>query len=190
MCSELGITTVGELAAVPLPRLESAFGEKDAQWLYAVARGVTGVQDLQEELLDWTDHVGPRAPASHAGCCVIFRAPHLIQPHIPAHCRRRRGAGAHAAQEPQLWQGDRACRASRVLLIISRSKQRSHLALRCSAQPDGRCAGSLVLPHRVTCNLLHRVTCRRSGGAAACGPWTPCTSGCWSWVSDLGRGNA
>ncbi|PRW58740.1 DNA polymerase eta isoform B [Chlorella sorokiniana] len=41
VCSELGITTVGELAAVPLPRLESAFGDKDAQWLYAVARGVT-----------------------------------------------------------------------------------------------------------------------------------------------------
>ena len=42
VCTELGIATVGELAAVPLPRLESAFGDKDAQWLYAVARGVTG----------------------------------------------------------------------------------------------------------------------------------------------------
>ncbi len=42
VCSELGISTVGELAAVPLPRLESAFGKKDAQWLFAVARGVTG----------------------------------------------------------------------------------------------------------------------------------------------------
>ena len=40
--SELGIETVGELAAMPLPRLESAFGEKDAQWLHALALGVTG----------------------------------------------------------------------------------------------------------------------------------------------------
>jgi hypothetical protein len=40
--SELGISTVGELAAVPLPRLEAAFGDKDAQWLAAVARGITG----------------------------------------------------------------------------------------------------------------------------------------------------
>lgn len=40
--SELGISTVGELAAVPLPRLEAAFGDKDAQWLAAVAHGITG----------------------------------------------------------------------------------------------------------------------------------------------------
>lgn len=40
--SELGIETVGQLAATPLPRLEAAFGEKEAQWLYGLARGVTG----------------------------------------------------------------------------------------------------------------------------------------------------
>lgn len=40
--AELGIKTVGELAATPLPRLEAAFGDKDAAWLAALARGVTG----------------------------------------------------------------------------------------------------------------------------------------------------
>jgi nucleotidyltransferase/DNA polymerase involved in DNA repair len=30
----------GELAAVPLPRLESACGEADAQWLHRLARGI------------------------------------------------------------------------------------------------------------------------------------------------------
>lgn len=40
--SELGIGTVGELVATPLPRLEAVFGEKDAQWLATLARGITG----------------------------------------------------------------------------------------------------------------------------------------------------
>ena len=38
--SDLGIKTVGQLAATPLQRLEAAFGDKDALWLYALARGV------------------------------------------------------------------------------------------------------------------------------------------------------
>lgn len=42
VAAELGIETVGQLAATPLPRLEAAFGEKDAQWLAALARGITG----------------------------------------------------------------------------------------------------------------------------------------------------
>lgn len=66
VCSELGIATVGELAAVPLPRLESCFGEKDAQWLYALARGVTG---------SWVDGQvrmalsGPASMCSSITCC-------------------------------------------------------------------------------------------------------------------------
>lgn len=40
----LGIETVGQLAATPLPRLEAAFGEKEARWLYGLARGVTGAR--------------------------------------------------------------------------------------------------------------------------------------------------
>lgn len=38
----LHIETVGQLAATPLPRLEAAFGDKDAQWLFGLARGITG----------------------------------------------------------------------------------------------------------------------------------------------------
>ncbi|KAL4428594.1 hypothetical protein ABPG77_008906 [Micractinium sp. CCAP 211/92] len=45
--SELGIGTVGELASTPLPRLEAVFGEKDAQLLAALARGIT--DDTVEE---------------------------------------------------------------------------------------------------------------------------------------------
>jgi hypothetical protein len=40
--AQLGIEIVGQLAAVPLSRLEAAFGDKDAAWLFALARGVTG----------------------------------------------------------------------------------------------------------------------------------------------------
>lgn len=40
--SRLQIETVGELAATPLHKLQAAFGEKDAQWLQALAHGITG----------------------------------------------------------------------------------------------------------------------------------------------------
>jgi hypothetical protein len=40
--SELGIETVGQLAATPQPRLEAAFGDKDAAWLASLARGISG----------------------------------------------------------------------------------------------------------------------------------------------------
>lgn len=48
--SELGIGTVGELASTPLPRLEAVFGEKDAQLLAALARGITGGSSASELL--------------------------------------------------------------------------------------------------------------------------------------------
>ncbi|KAL4434375.1 hypothetical protein ABPG75_000816 [Micractinium tetrahymenae] len=59
--SELGIETVGELAATPLPRLEAVFGEKDAQWLAALARGVTD------------DSVEERKLAKSISCGKTFR---------------------------------------------------------------------------------------------------------------------
>lgn len=39
--TDLGIETVGQLAATPPARLAAAFGERDARWLEALARGVT-----------------------------------------------------------------------------------------------------------------------------------------------------
>ena len=57
--SELGIETVGQLAATPFARLEAAFGEKEARWLAGLAVGVTGECDWrggQAALSRW--HVG------------------------------------------------------------------------------------------------------------------------------------
>ena len=35
----MGLATAGQLAALPIPRLEARFSEADAQWLYKLARG-------------------------------------------------------------------------------------------------------------------------------------------------------
>jgi hypothetical protein len=59
--STLGITTVGELAAVPLPRLEAAVGEETAAWLSKLSRG----QDEEE--------VKQRLLAKSCSCGKTFR---------------------------------------------------------------------------------------------------------------------
>ncbi|KAL4860199.1 DNA polymerase eta [Chlorella vulgaris] len=64
--SELGISTVGELAAVPLPRLEAAFGDKDSQWLAAVAHGITD------------DAVEERKLPKSVSCSKTFRGNHAL----------------------------------------------------------------------------------------------------------------
>ena len=61
LMSTLGISTVGELAAVPLPRLEAAVGEETAAWLSKLARG----QDEEE--------VKQRMLAKSCSCGKTFR---------------------------------------------------------------------------------------------------------------------
>ncbi|KAK9826753.1 hypothetical protein WJX81_005483 [Elliptochloris bilobata] len=60
---DLGIATVGELASVPLARLEAAVGEADAQWLSQLARGI----DLEE--------VKERRLPQSISCGKTFRGP-------------------------------------------------------------------------------------------------------------------
>ena len=38
-CDAPGRVAAGQLAALPIPRLETRFNEADAQWLYKLARG-------------------------------------------------------------------------------------------------------------------------------------------------------
>lgn len=39
MTRTAGFAGAGELAAIPLQRLQALYGEADAQWLYRLARG-------------------------------------------------------------------------------------------------------------------------------------------------------
>lgn len=50
VCSDLGLETVGQLTAVPLSKLEALYGEKDAQWLFALCRGVDDSEVEQRKL--------------------------------------------------------------------------------------------------------------------------------------------
>ena len=38
-CKAPGLAAAGQLAELPIPRLETRFNEADAQWLYKLARG-------------------------------------------------------------------------------------------------------------------------------------------------------
>lgn len=59
--AKLSVSTVGELAAIPLPRLEAALGVQDAQWLQRLAQGKDG------------EGVKPRTLPKSISCGKTFR---------------------------------------------------------------------------------------------------------------------
>lgn len=50
VATDLNIETVGQLAAVPMNKLEHAFGEKDGRWLFSLARGIDDAEVEERRL--------------------------------------------------------------------------------------------------------------------------------------------
>ena len=48
--TDLNIETVGQLAAVPMNKLEQVFGEKDGRWLFSLARGIDDAEVEERRL--------------------------------------------------------------------------------------------------------------------------------------------
>jgi DNA polymerase eta len=50
VATDLNIETVGQLAAIPLNKLETVFGEKDGRWLFGLARGIDDAEVEERRL--------------------------------------------------------------------------------------------------------------------------------------------
>lgn len=50
VATEMGVGSVGEVVALPISRLQTAFGEKDGLWLYNLVRGVDGAEVEERKL--------------------------------------------------------------------------------------------------------------------------------------------
>lgn len=64
----LGITTVGELAAVALPRLEALYGDESALWLARLARGCDA-EDIRPRMLPKSLSCGKTFRWAGRQCC-------------------------------------------------------------------------------------------------------------------------
>lgn len=50
VATDLNLQTVGQLAAVPMNKLEQTFGEKDGRWLFSLARGIDDAEVEERRL--------------------------------------------------------------------------------------------------------------------------------------------